>query len=59
VLSIRRDAVAEQFRVDLRAARLCVLELLEHHHRAGLAHHEAVAAGVERPAGVPRVVVSP
>ena len=37
------DAVAHQLRVDPRAARLRVLELLEHDHRARLAHHEAVA----------------
>ena len=56
---VGRDAVAEQLGVDLRAARLRVLELLEHEHRGGLAHHEPVPLGVERPRGALRVVVPP
>ena len=36
-----------------------MLELLEHEQRTGLAHHEAVAPGVERPRRACRVVVAP
>ena len=43
VRRVGRHAVAEQLGVDLRAARLRALELLEHEHAGGLAHHEPVA----------------
>ncbi len=59
VARVRRGAVAADLRVDLRAARLCVLELLEHEHRTDLAHHEAVASRVERARRALRVVVAP
>ena len=59
VRRVGRDAVAEQLGVDLRAARLRVLELLEHDHRARLAHHEAVALEVERARRRLRVAVPP
>src|SRR5207244_13552203 len=51
------EAVAGHLGVDLRAARLRMLELFEYEHRAGLAHHEAVTLRVERTRGVVRIVV--
>ena len=59
VRRVGRHAVADQLGVDLRAARLRALELLEHDRAGGLAHHEPVAVGVERPRGALRVVVAP
>ena len=59
VRRVGRDAVAEQLRVDLRAARLRALELLEHEHGRRLADHEPVAPCVERPRRALRVVVPP
>ena len=56
---VRRDAVAEQLRVDPGATAARMLELLEHENGARFAHHEAVPVGVERPARVLRVVVPP
>ena len=58
VLRVGGDAVADELGVDPRAAPGCVPELLEHEHGAGLAHDEAVAIGVERPARVLWVVVA-
>ena len=40
----------EDLAEDRRPARLGVLPLLQHEHRRALAHDEAVAVGVERPA---------
>ena len=57
MVRVRGHAVADQLRVDLGAARPRVLQLLEHDHAAGLAHHEAVAPRVERPGRALRVVV--
>ena len=54
----RRDAVAEELGVDLRAACLRVLERLEHDDRPGLAHDEAVTFCVERARAALRVVVA-
>ena len=42
-------SVAEHLGVDLGAALLGVLELLEHQHAGALRHDEAVALHVERP----------
>ena len=58
VVRVRRDAVPDQLGVDLRPARLRALVLLEHDGATGLAHHEAVATGVERTRGALRVVVA-
>ena len=46
---VGRRAVADDLGVDLRAARLGVLEVLEHQRAGALAEHEAVARLVERP----------
>ena len=43
VVGISAHAEADQFGVDLGAARLGVLVLLEHHHAGTLAQHETVA----------------
>ena len=59
VVRVGRDAVAEQLGVDLRPARLRVLELLDHDHPGRLAHHEAVALAVERPRAALGIVVAP
>ena len=58
VLRVGGDAVADELGVDPRPAPGCVPELLEHENGAGLAHDEAVAIGLERPARVLWVVVS-
>ena len=56
---VRREPVAEKLRVDLGAARPCVLELLEDDHASRLAHHEPAAVGVERTARLLGLVVPP
>ena len=43
VIGVARQAVADHFGVDLRAARLGVLVFLEHDDAGALAHDEAVA----------------
>ncbi len=57
VVGVARQAVADDFGVDLRAARLGVLVFLEHDHARALAHHEAVAVLVVGAAGAGRLVV--
>ena len=57
VEGVARQAVADQFGVDLRAARLGVLVLLEHDDAGPLAHHEAVAVLVVGARGLGRRVV--
>ena len=52
-----RGAVADDFGVDLRAARLRVFELLHHHHAAAAGDDEAVAVGVVGARGLLRRVV--
>ena len=51
-------AVADHLGVDVGAAVQGVLQLLQHQHPAALAHDEAVASGVERPAGLLGLVVA-
>src|SRR5207237_967697 len=51
--------VAGDLRVDLRAARLRMLELLEYDDAACLAHHEPVTLAVERTTRPLRIVVAP
>ena len=46
VIGIPRQPVSQHFGVDLRAARLRVLVVLQHHHACAFAHHEAVAVCV-------------
>ena len=58
VRRVRRDAVAGELAVDLRAARTRVLELLEHEDRSRLAHHEPVARAIERTRRALRIVVA-
>src|SRR5205085_12598937 len=50
------EPVAGDLRVDLRAARLCMLELLEYDDAARLAHHEPLALAVERTTRPLRIV---
>lgn len=57
VIGVTRQAVADHFGVDLRAARLGALILLEHHHTRAFAHHEAVTILVVRTARLFRRVV--
>ncbi len=45
---ITSGAVTRDFAIDLRAARLGVLELLEDYDAGALAHDKAVAGNVER-----------
>ena len=58
VVRVAAAGEAGDLAVDVRAARAGVLELLEHQHRAALAHHEPVAVAVERPRGVAGLVVA-
>ena len=58
VVRVGAHAVADQLAVDLRAARLRVLVLLEHQRAGALAEHEAVAVLVPRPARAGRIVVA-
>ena len=58
VLRVGRKPVAGDLGVDLGATGARAFELLEHEHRARLAHHEAVALRVERPAGTLRIFVA-
>ncbi len=58
VEGVRAHAGAGQLGVDAGAAGLGVLEALEHQATGALADHETVAAGVEGPRGMLRVVVA-
>src|SRR5690349_3724992 len=51
------SAVTDDFRVDLRAALLRVLELFENHDPRAFANHEAVAITFERTRRMYRIVV--
>ena len=57
VIGVARQAVADHFGIDLGAARLGVLVLLEHDDAGALAHDEAVAVLVVGPRGLGRRVV--
>ena len=57
VIGVARQAVADDFGIDFRAARLGVLIFLEHHHARALAHDEAVAVLVVGAAGLLGLVV--
>ena len=57
MVSVAREAVANQFRVNARAARLCVLEFLQNDAARPFAHHEAVAIAVVRAGSRLRMVV--
>ena len=50
--------VADQLRVDGRAALLGELQFLEDDDAGAFAHDEAVALAIERTAGVQRIVVA-
>ncbi len=47
--TVRIAAEADDFRMDVRAARLRMFVLLQHEGGGAFAHHEAVAVAVERP----------
>ncbi|MNS72848.1 hypothetical protein D3C72_1062680 [compost metagenome] len=55
---VATHAEANQLRIDLGAACLGRLILLEHHHAGTLAQHEAVAVLVPRTRGCGRIVVA-
>ena len=55
---IAAHAEADDLRVDLRAARLGLLVLLEHHRAGAVAHDEAVAILVPRAARGLRIVIA-
>ena len=57
VEGVAGEPIADNLRVDARAPRLGMLELLDHHHAGALAHDEAVAVAVVRPRGLLRLVV--
>ncbi len=58
VVGVGARAVAGHLAEDPRAARQRVLQALQHHHGAGLAHQEAVAVLVEGPRRAGGVVVA-
>ena len=58
VVRVRAHAEADDFRIDLRAARLGVLVLFEHHHARTLAQHEAVAVAVPWTRGRGRIFIA-
>ena len=57
VIGVARQAIADHFGIDFRAARLGMLIFLEHDHARALAHDEAVAVLVIGAAGLFRLVV--
>ena len=57
VVAIARGGVADELSVDLSAARLGVLERLEHDDAAARAEDKAVAVLIERARGDGRLVV--
>ena len=57
VIGVARQAIADDFGVDFRAARLGMLIFLEHDDAGALAHDEAVAVAVVGAAGLFRRVV--
>ena len=57
MVGVAGQAVADHFGVDLGAARLGVLQLLQHDDAGALAHHEAVAVLVVGTRGLLRLVV--
>ena len=52
VIGVARQAIALHFAIDLRAARLGVFVLFQHHDAGALAHDEAVAVLVIGPRGL-------
>ena len=58
MVGIAGEAVADDLRIDVRAAPPGELQFLENHHAGALADDEAVAILVEGPAGVRRIVVA-
>ena len=57
--AVRGGGIADQLAVDLGAARLCPLQLLEHDNAAAAGDDEAVAIGIEGPRGfLGRIVIS-
>ena len=57
MIGVAGQAVADEFGVDSRAARLRVLEFLEHDAARALAHDEAVAVAIVGARGLLRPVV--
>src|SRR5262245_44056418 len=57
VVGVAGQAVADNFRVDARAARLGVLEFFQHDNAGALAHDEAVAVLVVGTRGLLRLIV--
>src|SRR5690606_34152274 len=57
VVAVGSGAIADHLAVDLRTARLGVLQFLEHHHAGAAGDHEAVAVDVIGARGSRRAVV--
>ena len=57
-MGIGAHAEADHFGIDVGAAPLGVLVLLEHNHTGALAQNEAVAVLVPRPRSRGRVVIA-
>jgi len=57
VIGVARHAIADDLAIDLRPARLRMLQLLEHDHAGALAHDEAVAILVIGARGPLRLIV--
>ncbi len=59
VVGIARHAVANDFGIDLRPARLRMLKFFQHDNAGALAHHEAIAILIIRARGLFGRVVEP
>ena len=58
VMGIVGVAETADLRIYRCASRHCTTPFFQHKHRRALAHHETVTRLIERPAGVPRIVVA-
>ena len=58
VIGIARKTVADDFRIDFRAARQCMFQLFENHNASAFTHHETVTVFVIRTGSCGRVVVT-
>ena len=56
--SVAARSVADDLGIDVNTSPLGVFQALQDQHTSTLANHEAVAIGIERAAGPPRIVVA-
>ena len=56
MIGIARHPIAQNFGIDLGAARLGVFVFLKNHDPRALAHDETVTVGIIRAAGLLRII---